>query len=246
MLEIKKITKAFAGKKVVDDVSFTVKTGEAYGLLGPNGAGKSTTINMLAGLFKPDAGQITIAGYDLVNEKQKAQSCLGIVPQDIALYQEFSAEYNLRFWGSMYNISSKLLTERIEEVLDIIGLSDRRKDKVETFSGGMKRRVNIGCALLHKPQLLIMDEPTVGIDPQSRNHILEMVKQFNKQGMTVLYTSHYMEEVQQLCEKVAIMDHGKLLLTGNIQAIIAEHENCDNLESVFLQLTGRGLRDQEG
>ncbi|OCA85708.1 antibiotic ABC transporter ATP-binding protein [Bacillus sp. FJAT-27225] len=216
LLSVSELRKSFRELEAVKGVSFSVKKGEAFGLLGPNGAGKSTTINMITGLFPPTSGAITIAGIDMVREPKKAQGLIGIVPQDIALYQEMSAKENLKFWGRMYDLTGRMLEERVTEVLELIGLSDRAKDKVSTFSGGMKRRVNIGAAILHRPHLLIMDEPTVGIDPQSRTHILETVKKLNQDGMTVIYTSHYMEEVEFLCTRIGIMDHGKLIACGTI------------------------------
>ncbi|CEG26533.1 ABC transporter ATP-binding protein [Bacillus sp. B-jedd] len=216
LLKVSSLKKTFKDFEAVKEVSFSVKKGESFGLLGPNGAGKSTTINMLTGLFPPTSGSIEIAGIDIVKESKKAQGLIGIVPQEIALYQEMSARENLLFWGRMYGLSGSVLEKRVAETLDLIGLADRAKGKVETFSGGMKRRVNIGAAILHNPELLIMDEPTVGIDPQSRTHILETVKRLNQEGMTVIYTSHYMEEVEFLCERIGIMDHGKLIALGTI------------------------------
>ncbi|RHW35703.1 ABC transporter ATP-binding protein [Neobacillus notoginsengisoli] len=216
LLIVAGLTKSFKDFKAVKEVSFDVKKGESFGLLGPNGAGKSTTINMLTGLFPPTSGSIQIAGIDMVKEPKKAQGLIGIVPQEIALYQSMSAKENLIFWGRMYGLSGNMLEQRVAEALELIGLEDRAKDKVETFSGGMKRRVNIGAAILHRPELLIMDEPTVGIDPQSRTHILETVKRLNGEGITVIYTSHYMEEVEFLCERIGIMDHGRLIALGTI------------------------------
>lgn len=216
LLKVSALKKIFKDFEAVKEVSFSVKKGESFGLLGPNGAGKSTTINMLTGLFPPTSGSIEIAGIDMVKESKKAQGLIGIVPQEIALYQTMSARENLFFWGRMYGLSGNTLEKRVKETLELIGLADRAKGKVETFSGGMKRRVNIGVAILHKPELLIMDEPTVGIDPQSRTHILETVKELNREGMTVIYTSHYMEEVEFLCERIGIMDHGRLIALGTI------------------------------
>ncbi|WP_409276254.1 ABC transporter ATP-binding protein [Neobacillus sp. SCS-31] len=216
MLSVSGIRKAFKDFEAVRSVSFTVSKGEAFGLLGPNGAGKSTTINMLTGLFPPTDGSIMLSGIDMKANPKKAQALIGIVPQEIALYQTMSAKDNLYFWGRMYGLSGSILDHRVAETLELIGLADRAKDKVETFSGGMKRRVNIGAAILHRPELLIMDEPTVGIDPQSRAHILETVKRLNNEGMTVIYTSHYMEEVEFLCKRIGVMDHGKLIALGTI------------------------------
>lgn len=219
VLEVSHLTKRFRDFEAVKNVSFSVQKGESFGLLGPNGAGKTTTIQMISGLFPPNSGTIDIAGIDMVRQPKQGQALLGIVPQEIALYQTMSARENLSFWGRMYGLRGNHLQKRINEVLEIIGLTDRAREKVETFSGGMKRRVNIGAAILHNPELLIMDEPTVGIDPQSRSHILETVKQLNAEGMTVIYTSHYMEEVEYLCEKIGIMDQGEFITSGTISEL---------------------------
>ncbi|MFD3450430.1 ABC transporter ATP-binding protein [Microbacteriaceae bacterium 4G12] len=214
MLVVENITKSFGKKEVVRGVSFSVEKGESFGLLGPNGAGKSTTISMICGLLPYDDGDIQVGGISVRKNAMGVKKKIGVVPQDIALYPTMSAKENLIFWGRMYGLSAKAAKVRADEVLDYVGLRDREKDKIETFSGGMKRRINIGAALMHKPELLIMDEPTVGIDPQSRNHILETVKGLNEQGMTVIYTSHYMEEVEYLCKRIAIIDHGKVIAIG--------------------------------
>jgi ABC-2 type transport system ATP-binding protein len=219
MLTVHNLRKSFGQFEAVKGISFSVEKGESFGLLGPNGAGKSTTINMITGLFPPTAGTIHVKDMDVIKNTKQAQKWIGVVPQEIALYQEMSARENLKFWGRMYNLSGKALEKSVEEVLEIIGLSDRAKDKVETFSGGMKRRVNIGAAILHRPEMLIMDEPTVGIDPQSRNHILETVKRLNSEGMTIIYTSHYMEEVEYLCERIGIIDHGELIASGTLKEL---------------------------
>ncbi|QCJ45059.1 ABC transporter ATP-binding protein [Bacillus sp. S3] len=219
MLTVQELRKSFGDFEAVKGVSFAVEKGESYGLLGPNGAGKSTTINMMTGLFPPTSGIIRIKDIDVVKNPKQAQKWIGVVPQEIALYQTMSARENLKFWGRMYDLSGNELEKSVDQVLEIIGLTDRAKDKVETFSGGMKRRVNIGAAILHKPELLIMDEPTVGIDPQSRNHILETVKLLNSEGMTIIYTSHYMEEVEYLCERIGIVDHGQLIASGTLREL---------------------------
>lgn len=216
ILEVKNLSKTFHDKKAVDSVSFGVREGEAYGLLGPNGAGKSTTISMIFGLLRPTAGEVVIKGMPLIKSPEKAKSLLGYVPQEIALYPELTATENLTYWGRMYGLGGIKLSQRVREVLDIVGLSDRAKSKIETFSGGMKRRVNIAAALLHEPKVLIMDEPTVGVDPQSRNHILETVKKLNAAGLTIVYTSHYMEEVEYLCTRIGIIDHGKIIAEGTV------------------------------
>jgi ABC-2 type transport system ATP-binding protein len=216
ILEVKQLSKRFGKLQAVAEVSFDVQEGEAFGLLGPNGAGKSTTISMLFGLLTPDSGSISVAGKTMRDDPLAVKRSLGYVPQEIALYPELSARENLDFWGRLYGLSGAYLKQRTEEVLDVVGLTDRAKGKVGTFSGGMKRRINIAAALLHQPRILIMDEPTVGIDPQSRNHILETVKQLNQQGMTVIYTSHYMEEVEYLCSRIGIIDHGQIIAQGTV------------------------------
>ncbi|WP_059173936.1 ABC transporter ATP-binding protein [Bacillus sp. FJAT-27445] len=239
MLSVSGLRKSFKDFEAVRGITFTVRKGEAFGLLGPNGAGKSTAINMMTGLFPPTAGKIVISGIDMLSNPKKAQALIGIVPQEIALYQTMSAKDNLYFWGRMYGLSGRLLEQRVAETMDMIGLADRAKDKIETFSGGMKRRVNIGAAILHRPELLIMDEPTVGIDPQSRAHILETVKRLNGEGMTVIYTSHYMEEVEFLCERIGIMDHGKLIASGTIAEL---RETIGDRSRMVFSITG-GLQD---
>lgn len=215
MLKVQDIKKNYEDQQVLKGVTFHLKKGESFGLLGPNGAGKSTLIGILTGLIRATSGAVTVEGLDLNKETKKAQQMIGIVPQEIALYLHLTAKENLIFWGRMYGLKGKKLKSRVQETLQLIGLEDRANDQVKVFSGGMKRRVNIGCSILHQPKLLIMDEPTVGIDPQSRNHILETVKKLNSEGMTIIYTSHYMEEVEYLCERMAILDHGSILAIGN-------------------------------
>jgi ABC-2 type transport system ATP-binding protein len=219
ILSVQELGKSFGKLEAVKGVSFSVEKGESFSLLGPNGAGKSTTINMITGLYPPTSGSIQISGIDVIKNPKKAQKSIGVVPQEIALYETLSARENLKFWGRMYDLSGNALEKAVDEVLEIIGLTDRAKDKINTFSGGMKRRVNIGAAILHKPEVLIMDEPTVGIDPQSRNHILNTVKSLNQNGMTIIYTSHYMEEVEYLCERIGIIDHGELIACGTLREL---------------------------
>jgi ABC-2 type transport system ATP-binding protein len=219
-IEVKSLYKSFGDIHAVQGVSFSVRPGEVFSLLGPNGAGKSTTISMLSGLLEPTGGDALIMGHSIRQEPLAAKAALGVVPQDIALYPDLSARENLIFWGKLYGLRGAALKTRVDEVMAIIGLTDRQKDKVGTFSGGMKRRVNIGAALLHKPQVVIMDEPTVGIDPQSRRHILDNVKELNRQGMTVLYTTHYMEEAEELSDHIAIVDNGKVVATGTFKELI--------------------------
>jgi ABC-2 type transport system ATP-binding protein len=219
-IEVKSLYKSFGDFQAVQGASFKAEAGEVLGLLGPNGAGKSTTISMLSGLLAPTDGDAAIMGHSIRTEPEAAKANLGVVPQDIALYPDLSARENLVFWGKMYGLRGAALKARVDEVLDIIGLADRQKDHVGKFSGGMKRRVNIGAALLHKPAVVIMDEPTVGIDPQSRRHILDNVVELNRQGMTVLYTTHYMEEAAELSHHIAIMDKGKVIAYGTHDELI--------------------------
>jgi len=219
-IEVRNLKKSFGDFQAVQDASFNADTGEVLSLLGPNGAGKSTTISMLSGLLMPTDGDASIMGHSVTKEPEAAKASLGVVPQDIALYLDLSARENLVFWGKMYGLRGAVLKSRVDEVLEVIGLADRQKDHVGKFSGGMKRRVNIGAALLHKPDVIIMDEPTVGIDPQSRRHILDNVKELNQQGMTVLYTTHYMEEAAELSNHIAIMDKGKVIAYGTHDDLI--------------------------
>jgi ABC-2 type transport system ATP-binding protein len=219
-IEVQDLWRSFGDLQAVKGVSFEARTGEVLSLLGPNGAGKSTTISMLSGLLAPDAGDARIKGHSVNNDAENAKACLGVVPQDIALYPDLTARENLVFWGKMYGLRGQVLEARVDEVLEVIGLRERQKDRVGTFSGGMKRRVNIGAALLHHPAVVIMDEPTVGIDPQSRRHILDDVKELNRQGMTVLYTTHYMEEAAELSDHIAIMDEGKVIAYGTHDELI--------------------------
>ncbi|MCY8474542.1 ABC transporter ATP-binding protein [Bacillus sp. FSL L8-0222] len=235
MLQAENIKKAYGKKTIVNGISFSLKKGESFGLLGPNGAGKSTTISMISGLVPLDGGEITVGGYVIGKDTNKAKQKIGIVPQEIALYPTLTAQENLVFWGKMYGLTHGEAKKRSAEVLEYVGLTERAKDKIETFSGGMKRRINIGAALMHKPELLIMDEPTVGIDPQSRNHILETVKQLNETGMTVIYTSHYMEEVEYLCDRIGIIDQGEMIAIGT------KNDLCSRLGGdTIIQMTVSG------
>ncbi|WP_251552109.1 ABC transporter ATP-binding protein [Neobacillus muris] len=242
LLAVQDLRKNFGQFEAVKGLSFTVEKGESFGLLGPNGAGKSTAINMITGLFPPTSGEIRLRDIDIVRRPKQAQKTIGVVPQEIALYQEMSAKENLKFWGRMYNLSGKKLEISVDGVLEMIGLTDRARDKVADFSGGMKRRVNIGAAILHQPELLIMDEPTVGIDPQSRNHILETVKRLNHEGMTIIYTSHYMEEVEYLCERVGIIDHGQVIAIGTLRDL---RESIGDRSRIMIMLDGETFNQQE-
>ncbi len=214
ILEVQNLNKKYGDFTAVNGISFDIKEGEIFSLLGPNGAGKTTTISMLSTLYIPTSGDATIAGHSVTKDPMGVRNVIGVVPQDLALYEDLTARENLIFWGQMYNLSGQSLKSRVDEVLEQIGLTDKAKNKVKTYSGGMKRRVNIGVGLLHKPRLLFMDEPTVGIDPQSRRAILDTVKDLNKQGMTVLYTTHYMEEAEELSNRVGIIDHGEMIAIG--------------------------------
>ncbi len=214
MIQVNNLSKSFDKIQAVNNISFTIEKGEIFGLLGPNGAGKSTTINMLSTILQSDNGTIHIDGIDVKTNPKACKKLIGVVPQEISLYEELSAYDNLLFWGKLYDIPPKELKENINSILELIGLSDRKKDLIKTYSGGMKRRINIAAAILHQPKVLFMDEPTVGIDPQSRNHIFEVIETLNKQGMTIIYTTHYMEEVERLCKRIAIIDSGKIIAQG--------------------------------
>jgi ABC-2 type transport system ATP-binding protein len=227
ILEVQNLVKQYGDFTAVDGVSFAIEEGEIFSLLGPNGAGKTTTISVLSCLLKPTSGDAIIGGHSVTRESLKVRAVIGVVPQDIALYNMLSARENLVFWGRMYGMGGAALKQRVDEVIEQIGLTDKANLKVETYSGGMKRRVNIGVGLLHKPRIIYMDEPTVGIDPQSRRSILDTVKDLNKQGMTVLYTTHYMEEAEELSDRVGIIDHGKLIALGTqkeLTKIVGEYD----------------------
>jgi ABC-2 type transport system ATP-binding protein len=227
ILEVQNLVKKFGDLTAVDGISFDIQAGEVFSLLGPNGAGKTTTISMLSCLLEPTSGDAIINGHSIIKETLEVKRTIGIVPQEIALYEELSAHENLIFWGQMYGLGGNALKTRVTEVLEQIGLADRAKDRIKTYSGGMKRRVNIGVGLLHKPLMLFMDEPTVGIDPQSRRSILDSVKELNKAGMTVLYTTHYMEEAEELSDRVGIIDQGKMIALGTqkeLTQLVGENE----------------------
>lgn len=236
-IKVSNLVKKYNGNTAVAGVGFEINKGDLFGLLGPNGAGKSTIISMLSGLLKPTEGSIYINGEDIIKTPMAAKKAIGLVPQDIALYPTLTAKENLMFWGRMYNLSGKLLKDRVAEVLSIVDLDNRKNERIQTYSGGMKRRINIAAALLHRPEILIMDEPTVGIDPQSRNHILETVKRLNEEGMTIIYTSHYMEEVEYLCTRLGIVDHGKLIAIGNKDEIKKIIINQDRIEVLVSAVT---------
>lgn len=227
IIEINDLIKRYDRDIAVDNINLNIEEGEIFGLLGPNGAGKSTTISMLCGLIKPTGGEIIIDGDTIDSRKVDYKRKIGLVPQEIALYENLSAEENITFFGKLAGLRGTLLQERVTEALEFVGLEDKRKAVPKGFSGGMKRRLNIACAIMHHPKIIIMDEPTVGIDPQSRNHILDTVRKLNSMGSTVIYTSHYMEEVEELCSRIAIMDHGKLIAEGTkeqLKKLVASDE----------------------
>ncbi|MEK3955044.1 MULTISPECIES: ABC transporter ATP-binding protein [Psychrobacillus] len=247
MLQAINLSKKFKTKVVVKEVNVELFAGESVGLLGPNGAGKSTTISMLSSLVQPSSGDVLWNEKSIAKNPDPLRKALGVVPQEIALYPELSARENLAFFGRVNGLKGELLATRITEVLTKIGLLDRQKDIVKTFSGGMKRRLNIGAALLHKPSILIMDEPTVGIDPQSRAYILETVKQFVADGMTLLYTSHYMEEVEMLCDKIYIMDQGKIIAHGTkeeLKELVSDNQTIELKTNLLTENFEKNLKEQ--
>ena len=242
---VKDLEKSFKDFKAVNGVSFSIKKGEIFGLLGPNGAGKTTTIRMLSTVLPADRGEIIIGGHSIKSEAEAVRSIIGVCPQELALYEDLSAYDNMVFFGRMAGLEGKQARDQAMKNLKLMGLEDRAKGKVAKFSGGMKRRINLAIALMGNPQLLFLDEPTVGIDPQSRNHIFENVQALQKEGLTVLYTTHYMEEADRLCQRIAIMDGGQIIAMDtayNLKSQIGSPEKV-TLEDVFLKLTGRSLRD---
>jgi len=249
VLECRGLRKTFGDLLAVDGVGFSIAEGETYGLLGPNGAGKTTSISMICGLLARDAGEVFVDGQPLTTESVGAKRAVGYVPQDIAIYPDLTARENLMFFARLYGLPGSELKGRVDEVLEIIGLADRAKDKSETFSGGMKRRLNIGIGLLHKPDLLVLDEPTVGVDPQSRNAILESVETLSTQGMGVLYTTHYMEEAERLCNRVGIIDHGKIVAEGTrreLVELVGQHDRIMLRASGHLEAAAEAIRGLAG
>lgn len=219
MIEVQQLRKQYGQVTAVEDISFIAEPGKIFGLLGPNGAGKSTTINCIAGLIAPTSGTVSVQGHDVVKDPLNARRRLGVVPQEIALYEDLSARENLRFWGGAYGLKGKQLEDRVETVLSQIGLQDRADESPEKYSGGMKRRLNFGCGIVHEPDVLLLDEPTVGVDPQSRERLLERVRDQVDRGACVLYTTHYMEEAEALCDQLAIVDHGRIIATGTMDEL---------------------------
>ena len=245
IIEIQHLKKTFknATEPAVNDITFSINRNEIFGLLGPNGAGKTTTISILCGLFPPTSGHVLIDGKDLHTDLSSIKNIVGIVPQDIALYPTLTARENLAFYGSMYGLHGKDLKDKIETWLQKLSLTEASKRKVSTYSGGMKRRVNLIAGVLHNPKILFLDEPTVGVDVQSRNVIIEHLKEINATGTTIIYTSHHMEEAQNFCTRVSIIDQGKILIEGTPAELIRDNAGSTNLENVFLNLTNRKLRD---
>ena len=240
MLEALNLRKSFGTLVAVDDVSLKIEKGQTLGLLGPNGAGKTTTVSMLCGLTTPDRGEVKINGRTLHGDVDPGKRKIGLVPQDLALYEELSARDNLRFFGALYGLSGADLTQALQSALELVGLADRATDRVKVFSGGMKRRLNLAAGLLHNPDILLLDEPTVGVDPQSRNAIFDNLEQLKRQGKALLYTTHYMEEAERLADRIVIIDHGKVIASDTVAGLT---RGGGTLESVFLTLTGRSLRD---
>ncbi|MCR4598253.1 MAG: ABC transporter ATP-binding protein [Acetatifactor sp.] len=246
ILRTKDLTKKYDNRVVVDNLNLEIKRGEVFGLLGPNGAGKSTTMNMICDIVKPTLGSVEFMGKDFRKNRKELVKKLGYIPQDLAIHGNLKAWENVELFTSLYGIKGAELKTAIDESLEYVGLSERRNDYAKSFSGGMKRRLNIACAIGHHPELLIFDEPTVGIDPQSRNFILSKIKESNQNGATIIYTSHYMEEVEAICTRIAIMDNGKIIACGTSQELkklVTKDAEDISLEEVFLTLTGKKLRD---
>jgi ABC-2 type transport system ATP-binding protein len=246
MLTIRNLRKSFGSLVAVDNVSFSLDRGKLVGLLGPNGAGKTTTVSLIAGLLTPDRGEVLVGGQRLSGDTDPAKRRIGLVPQDLALYDELTARDNLRFFGALYDLAGRALHDAMDGALELVELADRAGDRVKTFSGGMKRRLNLAAGLLHDPEILLLDEPTVGVDPQSRNAIFEKLEVLKGRGKTLLYTTHYMEEAERLADRIVVMDHGKVIADDTLSGLQAQVEGGGGratLETVFLTLTGRSLRD---
>ena len=246
ILKTNDLTKKYGSKIAVDNLNLEIRQGEIFGLLGPNGAGKSTTMNMICDILRPTLGNVELFGKDLHKNRKEILKKLGYIPQDLAIHGNLKAWENVELFTSLYGIKGEALKTAIDESLEYVGLLEKRNEYAKNFSGGMKRRLNIACALGHKPELLIFDEPTVGIDPQSRNFILNKIKQSNEEGTTIIYTSHYMEEVEAICTRIAIMDDGKIIASGTseeLKKLVVDNTESITLEEVFLTLTGKKLRD---
>ncbi|HJN05704.1 MAG TPA: ABC transporter ATP-binding protein [Bacteroidales bacterium] len=245
VIEVKSLTKQYKNTQTVavNELCLKVTHGEIFGLLGPNGAGKTTTISILCNIINPTSGEITINGMNLKSDASSIKKIIGIVPQEIALFSNLTALENLRYFGNMYGLKGNYLKERISSLLEIFGIEHKANERISTFSGGMKRRLNLITGILHSPKILFLDEPTVGIDVQSRSVIIDFLISINKLGTTIIYTSHHMDEAEKFCSRVAIIDVGKIIIEGSPQNLIKEHDNCYNLEDIFLEITGRNLRD---
>ena len=256
MLIVEDLVKQYGDFVAADSVGFVAEKGTVFGLLGPNGAGKSTVINCISGLLKPTSGKVSVAGHDAVAEPRLARQSLGVVPQEIAIYEDLPAIENLRYWGKAYDLRGEALESRVHEVLNYIGLADRAKDLPKKFSGGMKRRLNFGCGIVHKPSVILLDEPTVGVDPQSRERLFDMVSAERDNGACILYTTHYMEEAEKLCDSLAIIDHGKLIARGTVSELRSQLGARDVLQlsgsfpdnksgTAVLELSSNGVNDLE-
>jgi len=233
MISVKNLTTTFGNIKALDGIDLEIGKGEFYGLVGPNGAGKTTLINVLSSLINPDSGEISVNAYNIKKDPLKCKKSIGVVSQEVALYQELSAYDNLIFWGGLYGLPSDFLKERVNYLISMFGLHDRRKDKIKAYSGGMKRRVNLASALIHSPQILFMDEPTVGIDPQSRNLIYEVLNDLHNSGITIVYTSHYLDEAEKLCDRIGIIDHGKIIKEGTLSEL---KRSISDIESIIITI----------
>jgi ABC-2 type transport system ATP-binding protein len=245
LLQAEGLTKTYprAQTPALSSFSLTISPGEIVGLLGPNGAGKTTAISLLTGLLAPDAGGVRICGVDLFKQPRQARRCTGLVPQDIALYPSLTAAENLAYFGRMYGINDRELKTRVQVCLEVVGLSTSAQSRIDSFSGGMKRRANLAVALLHQPRLIFLDEPTAGVDPQSRNMILDRLSEMSRAGVGMLYTTHYMEEAEKICTHIAVMDEGRIIAQGGPGELLQAHPGCHDLGQLFLQLTGKELRD---
>jgi ABC-2 type transport system ATP-binding protein len=237
MIRVSNLSKTYGSIQALKGISFHIRDGEFFGLLGPNGAGKTTTISILSTIVEPSGGEVSIAGFDLKKNPKQCKQTTGVVPQEIALYNELSALDNLLFWGGLYDVPASELKIRSEEILKLVGLYDRRNDKVKSYSGGMKRRINIASALLHRPKVLFMDEPTVGIDPQSRNLIFEVLEKLHKGGMTIVYTTHYMEEAERFCDRIGIIDDGRIVAQGSLEGLKSSSKLKETIVVSFVQLS---------
>jgi ABC-2 type transport system ATP-binding protein len=235
MIKLSSVSKSFGNIEAVKNVSFTIEKGEIFGILGPNGAGKSTIVNILNTLVEPDEGDVIIDGININDDGDSIKLIMGVVPQEIALYEELSAYENLMFWGGLYDIPKQELKTNVNNTLEIVGLVSRKDDRIKTFSGGMKRRINIACSLLHNPKILVLDEPTVGVDPQNRNHIFEVIERLNNDGMTIIYTTHYMEEAERFCDNIAIIDVGRIIAQGTLKEL---REISDVKDLLTIKLAG--------